>query len=119
MTYMVTILAPVGDDEYWVLRDYGLAYALGVEWNTDAEKIVEEKLAEQNQALFQRVEFDSEMGCFFAYAKSEHDAGELAVFIAGLVTAGPHPDAMPGATMLDSPVSAALRDPSRELKERE
>lgn len=80
----------------WVCRDYTLAVALGVDTAYQAEGIVRDALAATDPALGDRLVFDSEWGCFFAYASTRGDAERVARLVADLVAAGPHPSAVAG-----------------------
>lgn len=100
----------LGDDSdpnAWTIQDYTLARALGVDNNYEAEKLVADELQRTDQSLAERITFDSEHGCFFAYATSEGDITELARIINALVAAGGF-EGKPG-TILDSPAFLRLR----------
>lgn len=85
----------------WTAQDYTLAYALGVDSNLEAQQMVIDELTSAANPLLERIGFDSERGCFFAYAATEADMAALVEFIAGMV-ARRHPAAIPG-TITDSP----------------
>lgn len=87
---------PDGTSLGWTAQDYTLCVALGVDDNYAAQALVEEALQRSDRQLFERIRFDSEMGCFFAYADSEADIAALASAVADLVAAGPFPAAIPG-----------------------
>lgn len=86
------------DETMWkgfTAQDYTLAYALGVDHNRQAEELVQAQLQVSAPELVSRVEFDSEMGCFFAYTKTSEDMVALAGVVASMV-AQINPAAVPG-----------------------
>lgn len=88
---------------YWMIRDYTLFSALGVATNYCAQDAVGREVERQGLDPT-RFEFDSELGCFFAYAKTKADIDRLAELIGELVAKGPNPDAVPGWDIEDSPM---------------
>lgn len=89
----------------WTARDYTLNVALDVEDNDQATQLVVSSLTEVAPEVVQRLVFDSERGCFFAYGNLDSDLEMLRDVVASLV-AEHHPHAIPG-DMLCSP--AAIR----------
>lgn len=69
----------------WTVQDWDLADLLGLPHAYDAEAAVQAQLATQDPALAERVEWDSEATCLFAYCPSEADANALADLISDLV----------------------------------
>lgn len=77
-----------GEPEYWVVGA-DLRACFGMPESNDAVAgLIKEKLAEKLPGLAQRINFDPEMSCLFAYAKSKEDADDLVAFIIGLVAQG-------------------------------
>lgn len=79
-----------GSDCRWVLRWYDLADLLhqerdGFRMNTWAERMVKDFLIVVDSDLYDRIEHDSEMGCYFAYCKTREDAEALVAHIEFLV----------------------------------
>jgi hypothetical protein len=97
------------DPEMWrgyTAQDYTLAYALDADDNVEAQQRVVDAVVSVNPELAERVTFDSERGCFFAYTDTEADMRALVAVIADLVAAvAPH--AVPGK-ITDSPVYVEL-----------
>lgn len=83
----------------YTAQDYTLCHALGVAGNHDAQRVVQTAVA--GTSLEHNIQFDSEHGCFFAYAATSEHMAALADVVAGLVAAR-NPDAQPG-TIYDSP----------------
>lgn len=84
-------------------QDYTLAYALDVADNYAAEDAVRDRLEYHDPDLVARIEFDSEMGCFFAHTKNKADMERLAWHVGCMVDAC-NPNAIPG-TIEDSPAT--------------
>jgi hypothetical protein len=92
------------DPDMWLgftAQDYTLAYALDVEHNVDAQDLVEAAVRASDPALAERITWDSEMGCFFAYTHERSDMEQLVAAVAELVEQR-NKDATPG-TIADSP----------------
>lgn len=94
MTPTIDILDFTDDRDYtpppFCLRSYDLSDAFGIDWhglrhNRMAEDRVKDHVWESDPALARRVEFDSEMGCFFAYAATAEDAIALRAAIYALL----------------------------------
>lgn len=100
----------------WRAQDYTLAYALGVDDNYAAEAIVQRAAAEHEATRGRGYTFDSEGGCFFAYAKTREDIEALAVCVADLVAAGEHPNSIAGG-LLDSPFAIRSWNPDHVHKD--
>lgn len=86
--HQVWILPPYPNDkdQSWTVKDYDLCDALGVRSNYEAENIVISAYSENKQRTpVNRIVFDSEAGCFFAYTPTKESAEELAKFINNLV----------------------------------
>ncbi len=73
------------EPEQWTVQDWDLADLLGLPHAGDAEAAVQAELAIQDPGLAERVEWDSELSCFFAYCPNEDDAEALADLISDLV----------------------------------
>ena len=83
--------------------DYTLCAALNVAGNYEAEQLVSERLHANFSGIEEKVEFDSEYGCFFAYTNDAEAMMALLEVVQGLV-AERNPDAVPG-TIFDSPAT--------------
>jgi Immunity protein 51 len=86
--YSITVTQAEGEDgqdHRWVLQDYDLAAALDVPHNVVAERVVLEAVHVRRPDLVENLKFDSEEGCFFAYADTLAAANGLADLIAELV----------------------------------
>ncbi len=70
----LVLLPPEDDSDTWVVKDFGLADALGLDSNYEAQSLVQAELAGEDATVFERVSFDSEGSCFFAYCDTESDA---------------------------------------------
>ncbi len=86
---------------FYVAQDYTLALALDLPHNRLAEDLVAKVVRTEDPALAERVRWDSEMGCFFAYTATAADMERLAGIVSELV-ALKYPAAVPG-TIVDSP----------------
>lgn len=89
--------------------DYTLGAALNVNGNYEAEKLVAERLHANFSGIEEKVEFDSEYGCFFANANDAEAMMALLEVVQELV-AERNPAAKPG-TIRDSPASFRADDP--------
>ncbi len=70
-------------ERLWTVVDYDLAEALGVDC-LEAQEEVRVELARRDLAMADRVAYDSEGGCFFAYCEIETDALAVADVVAAL-----------------------------------
>jgi hypothetical protein len=91
---------------FYVAQDYTLALALDLPHNRLAEELVTKVVRAKDPALVERVHWDSEMGCFFAYTATAADMERLAGIVSEIVVLK-YPDAVPG-TIVDS--SAFIRN---------
>lgn len=77
-----------GKPPYWsVGADLRGAFGMP-ESNYPIRDLIEAKLVEHLPGLAERVDFDPEMSCFFAYTKSQEDGDDLVAFIIGLIAQG-------------------------------
>lgn len=56
--------------------------------NHPVQRLIRDRLTTTLPGLAERIEFDSEMSCFFAHAQTEEDGQDLVAFIIGLVAQG-------------------------------
>lgn len=102
------------DPDMWggyTAQDYTLAYALDLEHNRQADELVAAAVAERDPQLADRVRFDSERGCFFAYTDTEDEMRRLVAVVAALV-AERNPAAIPG-DITTSPAFIRRWDPEQ------
>lgn len=99
---------PLGDRWRFTAQDYTLSVALAVENNYAAEALVRRAVEAVDPGLAERIEFESEYGCFFAHTDTRGDMEALAAIVNAMVDAV-SPDAQPG-TIWDSPAAFRYRD---------
>lgn len=76
---------PVADRWRFTAQDHTLADALGVRSNHEAQRLVHAAVTAVDSVLAERIEFDSEYSCFFAYADSRADMEALAEIVGAVV----------------------------------
>lgn len=78
-------VTPPNGEWKFCAQDYALADALGVASHHVAQDLVRDALVAQDATLAERIEFDSEYSCFFAYSTEQSDMAALASLVAELV----------------------------------
>jgi len=94
--------APSIGDTHFTIMDYTLGEHLGVEdGNYGAQEHIRRTLQDKEPELAERITFDSEYGCFFAYAKTREDVDALLDIVDEEIRKA-NPNATPG-NITDSP----------------